>query len=320
MRKTLHLLLLGAVLAFASGAPALSDDVNADVLKAESLGEAGKYDQALDILNKYLASHPQDARALVDRGDIYQNESKLPQSVADYTAALAINPQYAYAYATRADSYNQMGDYARAATDATKALELRPNYAYALRVRSLSRVNTQDLAGAQDDIHRAIAAEPNVAFSYATACRIDRIAGQPANAKKECLTALQIDPSSYRASFELGLLQIDASAWTDAEATFSKVLSIEKGDDPYSNYWRADARFALHQGDGALSDINAYVSKYPDDGDGYYLRAQIDRIRGDLTAAKVDAKSALDHYGVGNDTDGMAKAKALLDQLNAAHP
>jgi tetratricopeptide (TPR) repeat protein len=311
--------LAAAAILFLLPAQTRADTVDATVLQAESLSDAGKNTQALAILNRYLASHPQDARALVDRGDVYQTMGQLPESIADYTAALVVNPEYAYAYASRGDSYNQIGNYTRALADADKALALRPKYGYALRVRSVARLHTNDLPGAQDDAHAAIEAEPNSAASYATACRMDRTANQPAIAKKECLKALQIDPTNYRALFELGRLQVDASDWADVDATFSKVLTIEDGDDPGSNYWRAEARYNLHRADEALSDINIYLLKNPDDGDAYYLRAQIDQQRGDLVAAKKDAASALAHYGIDNDTEDMKRAQALLDQLNAAH-
>jgi tetratricopeptide (TPR) repeat protein len=316
-------LVLAAFLAFGAlggvtTVGAAADTVSADVLQAESLSGAGKYDQALIILNKYLTTHPTDARALVDRGDIYQEQSKLPESIADYTAALAVNPEYAYAYASRADSYNQMSDFTHALSDANKAVSLKPNYAYALRVRGITRINTDDVAGAQADFHTAVALDPS-ASSFALACRADLAAKQLGVAQKECAEALQLGPTYCQALFENGRLQLAVADWSGAEATFTKIIVQENGDSG-SSYWRAEARYNMHRNDEALSDINIYLLKNPDDGDAYYLRAQIDQSRGDLTAAKKDAASALAHYGIDNDTENMKRAQALLDQLNAARP
>jgi len=316
MRPFLVLGLVAVLCSFA--APAFADDVSADVLQAESLSTDGKFAEALQLLNHYLSEHPQDARALVDRGDIYQTQGKTRESIADYSAALAVNPEYAYALASRGDSYVQIEDYPHAIADASKALELRPNYGYALRVRGMARLDTHDVTGAQTDLHQAIKVDSNSAYSYADACRADREAKQPDLALKECATALQIEPENYVALFWQGRLQIDASNWSDAESTYTKVLKIEDNDDAASNYWRAVARYEMHHGDDALSDINTYMKAYPDDGDGFYLRAQIDQLRGDLVAAKKDANSALEHYGIDDDTAGMTRARALLDQLNGA--
>lgn len=315
-------LVLLALLAFgglgrASTLPVAADTVSADLLQAESLAGAGKNDSALVILNKYLATHQTDARALVDRGDIYQEQSKFPESIADYTAALVVNPEYAYAYASRADSYNQMSDYTHALSDANKAVSLKPDYAYALRVLGVARINMDDIPGAQAAFHKAVAIDPG-ATSYAEACRADTAAKQLDAAQKECAEALQLGPTNYHALFESGRLQLANADFSGAEATFTKII-VQEGSDAGSSYWRAYARLRLHRGDDALADINTYMRRYPDDADAFYVRAQIDQLRGDFSAARADANSALEHYGIDDDTDGMAKARTLLEQLNAAH-
>jgi tetratricopeptide (TPR) repeat protein len=319
-RFLLLTLLAFGTLARASALPATADTASADVLKAEGLWNAGKYLQAVDILNRYLATHPQDARALVDRGDDYDSLGRYPEAITDYSAALAINPQYAYAYASRADSHYSQHEYTLALVDADKALELRPKFGYGFRVRTLVRLETGDISGAQSDGHEAIAIDPGNAYSYAYACRADRVAEALDVARKECAKALQLDPSNYSALFQSGRLQLEASDWSGAESTYSALLKMEDNDDASASYWRASARYQLRHADDALSDVNVYVKRYPDDGDGLYLRAEIEQLRGDLSAAKSDASSALAHYGIDNDTDGMAQAKALLAQLEAAHP
>jgi tetratricopeptide (TPR) repeat protein len=289
-----------------------------DLAHAEQLTNAGKNAQAIQILDGYLSAHPKDPRALVDRGDAYQNEGRLRESIADYTSALSLDPKSAYIYASRAQSYEQLDNDQQALDDANKALALKPNFAYALRTRGLARLHLNDLAGAQADFHAAIAADPSSAYSYAFACRADRTAKQLDTARKECDEALKIDPTNYPAMFQRGRLQLDTSDWSDAEATFSAILALHDNDDVGSNYWRAFARLQLKQGDGALADINTYLRKYPGDSEGLYMRAQIDQLRGDAAAAKSDASAALTHYQADKDNDGAAKAQALLDQL--AHP
>src|SRR5690349_975333 len=74
------------------------------VLKAEGLEKAGKDNDALKLLNAYLAKNPKDARALADVGDAYQDLGDQQKAIDSYTAALALNPDYAYALASRCDS------------------------------------------------------------------------------------------------------------------------------------------------------------------------------------------------------------------------
>lgn len=92
-------------------------------------------------------ANPNDARALVDRGDALVDLNKQRDSIRDYTAALAINPQYAYALASRCDAYFQIDENQSAVADCDKAISLKKT-AYAFRVRALAL----DALGEQDKV------------------------------------------------------------------------------------------------------------------------------------------------------------------------
>lgn len=112
---------------------ALADTAVApEVTRAEKLYNDGEYRQAIDLLNVYLSTHPNDATALVDRGDDYEALDNQQAAIADYTAAIAINPEYAYAYASRCESYFELDQGQRAMDDCDKAIELNPKLAYAI--------------------------------------------------------------------------------------------------------------------------------------------------------------------------------------------
>src|SRR5580692_6179406 len=77
----------------ASAAPAGSNDtVSMDLLQAENLSKSGQDKQAVDLLNRYIQQHPNSARALVDRGDLYQDAGDQAKAIADYSAAIVANP------------------------------------------------------------------------------------------------------------------------------------------------------------------------------------------------------------------------------------
>src|SRR5580692_5035178 len=100
-----------------------TDTVNVEVLQAEKLTGEGQNKAALDIFNRYLADHPRDARALADRGDVYESLEDQRSAIADYTAALAVNPDFAYAYASRCQSRWEVDQNELALQDCSKAIE-----------------------------------------------------------------------------------------------------------------------------------------------------------------------------------------------------
>ena len=305
--------LFGVVFAYAQPAPAA--DVDPELANAEALLDAGKYSAALKAFDTYIAGHPEDARAYVDRADTLIDLGKPRESVADYTKAIEINPQYAYALASRCDAYYQIDRDRDALIDCDRALSLKPNDAYALRVRALVRDDLKDFQGAQDDATASVDAAPDSAYSLATRCRVLMDAGKGASGEKDCLAALAIDPKNYRARFALGRIQISDQRWTDAESTFSMLLD-EDATDEGSEYWRAIARYHQGKNEPALVDINGWVKGNVDDAGGYYVRALIEKQLGDLAKAKTDATTAVRHYLIDNDTAGAAKAQLLLDELN----
>jgi tetratricopeptide (TPR) repeat protein len=138
MRRALYLALVTGFLTVSSPAPAAADATTAsEVVQAERLYSDGKFKEAIDLLNHYLTAHPQDATALVDRGDDYEALNEQQSAIADYSAALAINPEYAYAYASRCESYREIDQNDHALQDCNKAIELDPKLAYPYRERAI---------------------------------------------------------------------------------------------------------------------------------------------------------------------------------------
>ncbi len=50
-------------------------------------------DEAIEVLSRYIATHPEDDEALTLRGMKYWGAGKRSQSLNDYLAAIKINPE-----------------------------------------------------------------------------------------------------------------------------------------------------------------------------------------------------------------------------------
>lgn len=60
--------------------------------KAISLFDSEQYNESLAILNKILASEPNDSYALYYRGMIYDTQKKYKEAITDYKKAISLNP------------------------------------------------------------------------------------------------------------------------------------------------------------------------------------------------------------------------------------
>ena len=100
------------------------------------------------------------AEAYANRGSIYDEEDKLDEAIADFTAALKLTPGNATLYVLRGTSYGNKSDFQRAITDFTEAIRLDPkdSAAYANRGVAYQETNQNDKAIA--DYRKALELEP----------------------------------------------------------------------------------------------------------------------------------------------------------------
>jgi tetratricopeptide (TPR) repeat protein len=287
-----------------------------EVIQAEGLMGDGKYQDALSLLNHAIAEHPQDARALVDRGDVYEDLNQQQNAISDYTAALAINPEYAYAWASRCESRHELNIDAAALDDCDRAIELDPHDAYAYRERALIELDQSEPQKALQDAQEAVELDGN-AISYEVRCHVNVEMGRNGNAVDDCSTALNLGYTGTAPYFYRGRAEIAQSSWQQAVTDFKAALASD-AEDTNAYYWLALAEHNLGTESDALHDIESYITASPDDGDGYLLRARIQQSLGRSADAIASATSALHYYEVDNDTDGMGNARTLLQQLGAA--
>jgi tetratricopeptide (TPR) repeat protein len=315
-RVWLPALLAGMVLFSVCGGARAEDagnTVSMNVLRAEALYKDGKYADSLAILNKYLAEHPNDVNALVDRGDDHEGLGDQKAAIADYTSALALNPEYAYAYASRCESRREIDLNREALADCSKAIELSPKLAYAYRERALIQLGEDDTA-ALADADRAVALAPDNAYGFSVRCRIYVALAKYPEAVKDCTTALTADPEQEMAFFSRGRAYIEEQNWNAAIADFGAVLKLNAGETG-AYYWLAVARLNGHSYAGALQDVDRYITADRDDPDGYLLRAQIELGLGNKDEARTSATDALRHYRIDNDQAGATRAQALIDGI-----
>src|SRR5580704_10084865 len=99
--------------------------------KARALYRAGKFAEALEILDAAVGIYPDDAGLWNNRGVTLAELRRLDEACASFGRAALLNPNYAGAYFNRANALVVLGRYDEAANDAEKALALDPTIPYA---------------------------------------------------------------------------------------------------------------------------------------------------------------------------------------------
>ena len=303
-----------AILAFAcvAGAAAATSVPTYD--QAQKLVDKNDFKGAVVLLDRLLKADPKNAKALVLRGDAKDDLGDPTAALADYNAAIAINPEYAYAYATRCDTQTELEHYDEAVSDCTKALTLDSNSELALRARSKAYYFRGDYQLALADAQEVVALNPTDSRSQMTACRANFGAKQYDAAHDSCSKTIAYAPGEENAYFYRGRSALEQKSYEPAIADLRKAVGIDSGFTG-AHYWLGDAEYEAQKYGDALSEIDAYMLKYPHDPDALLLRARINQNLGKADQAKYDAQEALRQYKIDNDDDGMKQAQAFIDAL-----
>jgi predicted Zn-dependent protease/energy-coupling factor transporter ATP-binding protein EcfA2 len=235
---------------------------------------------------KALLTNPNNAKALTDRGDIYETVDDRSWAIDDYTAAIAVDPDDAYAYASRCQSEVETASgnaaYDTAKDDCDKAIALDPKLAYAFRQRvyvGLGLLDLDGLAQVNSDANQAVTLDPQ-ANSYLTRCKLYVVTQRYSEAISDCTAVTKLAPQRSTAF-----------------------------------YWRAKARLGAADYTNGLADIDEYLKSNSDDGDGYLVQARLELGLGNRTLALNAANTALHYYQQSNDKNGVDTAQRFIKGL-----
>lgn len=106
-----------------------SDNVNANHLLGVVALEAGKYDAAIQLIQKAVKIYPNFAEAHNNLGMAYRKAGHLDASIASFREAISINPDFADAYTNLGASLVEMGQLNEAIACYNKAISINPDFA-----------------------------------------------------------------------------------------------------------------------------------------------------------------------------------------------
>lgn len=149
--------------AFATLEDALSFSPSyAQRLRASSLfRQAGKIPEAVEVLERAIASEPDPSDAYYQQGELLQQQGSLDQAASRYRQALELDPHSAVAHNSLGSVLGSQGSFEEALTHFQRALELNSGYPEARSNMGLALQRLGRLDEARLQFEQALEAKPD---------------------------------------------------------------------------------------------------------------------------------------------------------------
>jgi tetratricopeptide (TPR) repeat protein/transglutaminase-like putative cysteine protease len=243
-------------------------------------------------LDKAVKENPQNADALVERGNAYADKNDNQRAIADYSEALKLDPNNVYALDNRGHLYGMEGEFDKAKTDLDKAISLNAGDAYALFNRGTLWLDKHQYDRAIEDFNRAVAYKPDFALAYSNRCSAYARQKLFEQARQDCDKGVELDPGDAATFAVRGRLFYEMEQYKEALADLDKALALAPGDTN-ALITRAIVEAQLKHYNSALKDCDTVLELLPDYAIGYMIRSEVKRHLGDDFGANRDVARAV---------------------------
>jgi Flp pilus assembly protein TadD len=261
--------------------------------KAEDAIANKDFDQAKNLLDPYISAHPNDARALFDRGFVEDSQERDEAAAGYYQKAIAADPKQFESRLALGLILAREGKQKEAREQLSTATELEPNppnpaaKAQAFRVLAQLERNS-DPDAAKQALIKAIQMSPETPDDVLLTGEIAEAEGDMASAETAYRRALQRQPESSAATAGLAHVLIAQKKYSDAEPLIKTALSRDP-DDPALNTQMALVLSAEGKQNEAVGVLEKLHQLKPDD-------ASISKMLADAYAQGDQADKAIAIY------------------------
>lgn len=240
-----------------------------------------------------LKYDPQNAFALVNRGEAYKDSGRFDLAMADFQNAVKADPNYAEGYNSRGLLYGMSGQADAALADFQKTIELKPHYDEAYNNLGIVYSLKGDLDSAVGYFNKALQLDPLNTQAYFNLGQYYFGQGDLERAFEHFQKLLSIDPHSSLGHSKRGLIYGIRQRDDLAMADFNRALLL----DPHNSEAYSGRGIILeHQGriPEAYENYNKAIQWNPDNADAYYGRGNVFAQTKQYQSAARDYKKALE--------------------------
>ncbi|MEG3150018.1 tetratricopeptide repeat protein [Sphingomonas sp. ZT3P38] len=241
---------------------ALPKPLDALVLEAKSLSQAGDSKAAMAAYDRAIRLDRQSTAALTGRAALFEANGDTAKAVADYGRAIAATPTEASFRVQRAFAL-RTSQPAAARADIDAALKLDPKSTYALNALGLIQHDAAEYDEAIAAFDKALALEPDYEAAYYNRGNAYAAQGRQDRAIRDYNASLRLSPRDPVTLNAKGEAYRQVDDYPRAIEEFD--VAIEGDPELALAYWRrAEAREALGDLDAAKSDRARAVELDPD--------------------------------------------------------
>ena len=212
------------------------------VRDAASALAAGDVKHAETELNVILKASPTDVHAMNLLGIVYAQQKRELEAEALFKQAITLHPDFAGAQASLGLLYVQMAKYDLAVPPLQEALRLDPGREDARSALITAWRGQAHASADHGDLEKALAI---------------------------LIQARKLNPDDAGVQYDLGMIGLRMSLFSDAVTAFENVLNL-RPDDPQAFYGLGRSKMALAEFDEGQQAFERYVRLRPDDASGYY--------------------------------------------------
>jgi len=191
--------------------------------------QVGKYDVAVELINKSLAIRPDSAEVHNNLGNALKNLGRLDEAVASYRKAMAIKPDFALMHINLGIALKEQGKMDEAVASYRKALAIKPDFAEAHYYLGNALKNLGKLDEAVASYLKVLAIKPNYAEAHNNLGNAIDGLGKLDEAVASYQKALAVKPDYAEAYYNLGNALKNMRKLDEAVANWQKALAINPG-------------------------------------------------------------------------------------------
>ncbi|MCW3464775.1 tetratricopeptide repeat protein [Chitinophaga nivalis] len=245
--------------------------------QAKAMYDAGKYDEALILVNQLLANNMVSEKFFDLRGEIYLAKGNMDSALVNYNAGLLLAPTDPMIYFHRAFAYCSIRLFDEGIADYNTAIKYVGNEDAKYGIiasRGLARVMSRDFSGAYKDYKMVLDFDSTNVMAWVAMGSILRNLGRSNEATAYYEKAVNLAPNEIVAVGDLGFHYMSMKDYQKAIRQYTRVLEIDPDNAiAYNNL--GHAKYQLKDLKNALKDIQRSIALDPKNAYAYRNRALV---------------------------------------------
>lgn len=223
----------------------------------------GRIDEAVALLDRAVAAHPEAAEPHVDKASFLSATGRFGDAIDAANRAIALASDRPEWFVVRGVALHSLGRLEEALADYDRALALRPAFAGVLANRGAALKDLERYDEALEAYERALAIDPGQPEALTNRGAVLVELGRFDEALASCDAAVARMPRFHEAWHNRGVALVGLKRYGDAIASYSNALAV-KPDFAQSLQSRGSALGYLKMFEPALADFSAALALDPD--------------------------------------------------------